>query len=58
MDSEFLMDTMEQAFGDPHKEKNARQAFTRLRLRSAVEFTSFQAEFFRLATQRKLPVDQ
>ena len=58
IDSEFLMDTLEQAFGDPHKEKNARQAFSRLRLRSAAEFTYFQAEFFRLATQRKLPADQ
>jgi hypothetical protein len=58
IDSEFLMDTLEQAFGDPHKEKNARQAFGRLRLRSAAEFATFQAEFFRLATQRKLPAEQ
>jgi len=58
IDSEFLMDTLGQAFGDPHKEKNARQAFSQLRLHTAAEFASFQAEFFRLATQRKLPADQ
>ena len=58
IDSEFLIDTLGQAFGDPYKEKNARQAFSRLRLHTAAEFASFQAEFFRLATQRKLPADQ
>jgi len=36
----------------------ARQAFSHLRLRTAADFPSFQAEFFRLATQRKLSADQ
>jgi len=58
IDSEFLMNTIEQSFGDPYKEENARQAFTRLRLRTAADFPSFQAEFFRLVTQRKLSADQ
>lgn len=58
IDSEFLMDTLGQSFGDPHKVKNARQAFSKLRLHAAAEFASFQADFFRLATQRKLPADQ
>ena len=41
IDSEFLIDNLEQAFGDPHKEKNARQAFARLRLRFAAKFSTF-----------------
>ncbi|KAF2647019.1 hypothetical protein K491DRAFT_723797 [Lophiostoma macrostomum CBS 122681] len=50
IDSEFLMDTLGQSFGDLHKVKNARQAFNKLRLHTAAKFASFQADFFRLAT--------
>jgi hypothetical protein len=58
LDYQYFLDRLEKAYGDPHRQLNARREFQNLRLRHPAEFATFQGNFFRLAHERELPKDQ